>query len=1297
VVLPHALRPGHGGRHADPHRSPRARTLKRKDGAHEGNPDVRKAVLERKEPQHVMWVFERPGGGRSFGFTGGHVHWNWANDQFRKIVLNAIAWSAGVEVPAEGVASRTPTAVDLEANQDEPKPSNHDAQKIQEMINAWNGTNVKLSGSSSSATAIAPLFASPLITRSTPNHSVAINVDITGLKQLYLVVGDGGNGYSCDWADWVAPRLEGSAGVKKLTDLKWRDASAGHGKVRVNANCEGKAMKVIGQPVEGIGTHANSVIVYDIPEGYNRFVATGALDDGGVNQAGGSATSVRFMLFAAAPTSEAIAKANGGAPANAPANDDPSHDLKNALGGLDVGEGLTAQLFAGEPMMLNPTAIDVDDRGRVWVAEVVNYRKHNGERPEGDRILIMEDTDGDGKADKVTVFYQGTDINSAHGVTVVGDKVYVPTAVNKLFVFTKDANDKVVDKQLLFQGHETQQHDHGYHQVNFGPDGKLYWNFGNNGMEVRDAAGNFVYDAAGNRVTDKDKPYRQGMVFRLNPDGTGLQTLGWNFRNNWEVNVDSFGTIWQSDNDDDGNRGVRINYVMPYGNYGYTDEMTGAGWRTPRTNMEAEIPLRHWHLNDPGVVPNLLQTGGGSPTGICVYEGDLLPPVFRGQIIHCDAGPNVVRSYPVKKSGAGYTAEIVPILTGARDKWFRPSDVCVAPDGSLIVADWYDPGVGGHAQGDTNRGRLFRVTVPSATNYKFPKADYSTAESAVEAIKSPNQSTRAKAWLALHAMGDKAEPALTKLWSDANPRFRARALHLLARIPGQSSKWVDAALKDGDADIRITALRIALDTEKDVTPIVAKLVGDGDAQVRREASIALRFVKTPAAAELWAKLAAQHDGKDRWYLEALGIGAALDEDGRFDAWLRLVGDKWNTPAGRDIIWRSRSDKALPLMAKIITDSATSDTERLRYFRAFDFHTGPAREATLTQLLTTSGASPQVAALSLKHLEKVDESSPQIKAALEQALKGVAGTQEFVDLIAKFNLEGYNDQLMHMALTSRDSSAAVAALQHVMKNKGKPLLMAALKDEKTAVAAVNVVGLAGGNKNYDAILVDVLSDADRPLPVRIAAVRGLGRSNGGVKTLLELAKTGKLDPALHPAAADALFASAKSDWREEASRYLKMPGAGNGKPLPPIKELITRKGDPRNGQAVFQRTCTACHKVNGVGIDFGPDLSEIGTKLPKEDIYVAILNPSARIVFGYEGWVLKKRDGTELIGYMASETQDTYVLRVMGGVNMKVGKGDVASRTKMDVSLMTPGLQQTMTEQEFVDLVEFLSSLKKAVK
>jgi putative membrane-bound dehydrogenase-like protein len=639
-------------------------------------------------------------------------------------------------------------------------------------------------------------------------------------------------------------------------------------------------------------------------------------------------------------------QAAAAAPASKPV---VGHEPEKAVPSLDVHAALQAELFAFEPMMLNPTSTDIDHRGRVWVCEVVNYRRHKGKRPEGDRILIVEDTNGDGKADSVKVFAQGSQFDSAHGVCVLGTPDgkgtrAIVSAGDKVFLLTDtDGDDKADKEEVLFSDIAGTQHDHGIHAFMFGPDGRFYFNFGNSGKQIKDAKGAVIVDLAGNRVEDKRQPYTEGMVFRCNLDGSRFETLGWNFRNNWMVAVDSFGTIWQSDNDDDGNRGVRINYVMEFGNYGYRDELTGAGWGDAwkKANTKAKLPddqkfRYHWHLDDPGVVPNLLHTGAGSPTGITVYEGSLLPAEFRGQILHCDAGPNVTRAYPVQRDGAGYKADSVNILKGARDTWFRPSDVKVAPDGSIIVADWYDPGVGGHNMQDLDRGRLFRVTPKGHAGYKVPKFDFSSAEGCIEALKNPNFAARYVAWQALNKMQAKAQPALAKLSTDTDPRSRARALWLLAAIKGNAAAAVAQSLADPSDDIRAVGLRIARMHQLDVIALVAKLAKDASPLVRRECAIALRHNPSPTAPALWAQLAQQHDGKDRWYLEALGLAADRNEAACLAAWLAAVGNQWNTAAGRDIIWRSRTPKAAELIGKLATDKAATAADRDRYLRALDF-------------------------------------------------------------------------------------------------------------------------------------------------------------------------------------------------------------------------------------------------------------------------------------------------------------------------------------------------------------------------
>lgn len=1300
-------------------------TMKRTDGPHSGNPTVREEVANKK-PQHVAWAAERDGGGRGFGFTGGHYHKGWGNDDQRKLVLNAILWSAKIDVPAEGVASKV-TEEDLKANLD-PKPGQGLPEKKPEAKPAA----APAKPAATSAAEPKALFRREI---GKADGLVEVKVDLKGAKELYLVVTEGSDGIAADWTDWVEPTLVGADGKRtKLTELKIKKSSTGWGNIGINRNASGGNMRLestpAGQNLQGFGTHSNSLIAFDLPAGTVAFESKVGIDEGGTKQ-GGQNKVVARVFTSEPPAAMLASKGFGGAE-----KEYGVEDARDQMRGFKTPEGLEATLFAVEPQIQNPTNLDIDPQGRVWAVESVNYRSSMKPwgilREAGDRVVILTQQKGDGVAGEKT-FYQSRELTNALGICVLpqdkGTKVIVSASPNIWLLTDADGDDVAEKAEKIFMVGGNFDHDHNAHAIVFGPDGKFYFNFGNEGRELKWPDGSRVKDNLGNDISDQGKPYRQGMIFRCDIDlatakAANVETLGHNFRNNYEVCVDSFGGMWQSDNDDDGNKGVRINAILDYGSYGYTDEITGAGWRSPRTNIETEVPLMHWHQNDPGTIPNLLQTGGGSPTGILINEGKLLGKTFENQLIHCDAGPRTVRAYPVKKAGAGYTAEMVDILT-TDDNWYRPADVAIAPDGSLFVADWYDPGVGGHNMGDNVagkiRGRVYRVA-PKGNAYQAPaKPDFGSAAGCAEALKSPNNSTRYVAYVKLQALGAKAEDALQKLWKSDDAVIRARAFHLLLRFPGQYENWLAKGLEDKDADIRVTAvreLRLASATNtltaglKDLPAyLLPRIKKEADKQVLREYAVTLRAIIEPvkeggsnakaadAFAECWVALASKHDGKDRWYLEALGIGSMGREDRVFTAWLASVGDKWDTPAGRDIVWRVRSTAALDYLARLLTNKQANDADLPRYLRALDFlPDSEVKGTTLVKVVSTSTDRKLVAGEVLNRLGRSSfRDKPEVKSVLDKVLESAKGTPEYIEVVQGFGLAGKDAEVLQAALAEPHNPLAVEAIKLLLKTPGG---RTQLTNALTSPKADAVVALLGGSGDKGAInlLSEILTNATRELPVRAASVKALSLSAAGAEALLALAESGKFPEELKANAGTALSMVAYPGISERASKTFPAATAAGGKALPSIAELVKIKGDAEKGKAIYAKaesTCTLCHRVGNIGADFGPGLTEIGSKLGKEVIYESILNPNAGVSMGFETWQITLKNGTIAMGIVRSETNDELVLALPGGVANSFNKQQIAERKKLPSTMMPSGLQSMFSQEDLVNLVEYLASLKVA--
>jgi putative heme-binding domain-containing protein len=227
-----------------------------------------------------------------------------------------------------------------------------------------------------------------------------------------------------------------------------------------------------------------------------------------------------------------------------------------------------------------------------------------------------------------------------------------------------------------------------------------------------------------------------------------------------------------------------------------------------------------------------------------------------------------------------------------------------------------------------------------------------------------------------------------------------------------------------------------------------------------------------------------------------------------------------------------------------------------------------------------------------------------------------------------------------------------------------------------------------------LIKEIVLNENNSISIRRKGLQVLGTGWEQEVRLMEMLKQGDIPKKLKNTAATILINANRGEIRKEAATYLKLP---EGAILPPINQLVAANGDAIKGKEIFENYCTSCHRVNGKGIDFGPNLSEIGSKLSKDGLYASIMLPNDGIGFGYEGFVIETKDGSKLVGYINSNTEDDIELRQMGGITTSISKSDVVFIEELENSLMTSGLDQAMGKNNLIDLIEYLTLLKKATK
>lgn len=871
-------------------------TMKRRDGPHSGNPHVRKSVAA-GEPQHLAWATERENGARGFGFTGMHVNANWQQDDFRKTILNGIAWTAKLEIPQNGIESRAKTKDQLTAM----------ARKFQDGFGK-KGYAPSMPGDPKAK----PIAESPVLNTASKDRYVKFDVPLPKkTKKLYLTVSNEGSN-SCDWADWIDPVFVLADGSEiSLTELKWKQVVRGYGKTTNNKNWSGGDMKVAGKLIKrGIGTHAASVLEVPVPKGTKRFKSQGAIDDGGMVRGGKpSNAEVRFLLYTTKPAQLPRPKSAFFDPASLKPQLVPADNF-------DVPGDLEVTVWATSPMLLNPTNMDTDEYGRIWVTEGVNYRRHKDRRKEGDRVVVLQDTDRDGKADKSHTFVQDPELIAPLGIAVFDNQIVVSQPPH-LIIYTDVDRDLKFDpkkdkRENLLSGFFGNNHDHSLHAVVAGPDGKWYFNHGNTGADftthdgVRYRIGGPYWEGSklSGAKSDDGRVWTGGFAARMNPDGTGLTMIGHGFRNSYEHCVTSFGDVYQNDNDDP--PACRTTWLMEGGFLGFFSRDGLRHWKADQ-RVGQTIPEAHWRQHDPGTLPPGDVYGRGSPTGIAFYEHGALPKKYNGLLLSAEARDQVIFGYYPEPDGAGKKLERFDFMKAKSGNMFRPSDVMVGADGAIYVSDWFDPGVGGHADRDNSlSGTIYRVS-PKGFKPIYPQR----LNDPVVKLLSPAPNVRYSGWKALKEAGARSLRTVELIALDPNPHIAARAVWLMPFLGPKGAAMCRERLKYANPEQRLLAFRALRNAGQPILKLAALMVGDANSAIRREVAVALRNAP-PAKLPLVAKLLQQYDGKDRVYLEACGLAA---EGIEARVWTELhpaPALKW-TDAFARITWRLQPEDALPAL------------------------------------------------------------------------------------------------------------------------------------------------------------------------------------------------------------------------------------------------------------------------------------------------------------------------------------------------------------------------------------------------
>jgi putative heme-binding domain-containing protein len=960
-----------------------------------------------------------------------------------------------------------------------------------------------------------------------------------------------------------------------------------------------------------------------------------------------------------------------------------------------IAEGFSVSLFAENPMLNKPIHMNFDPQGRLWVASSEAYPMIEVGQSNPDKVIVLEDTTGDGKADKSSVFADGLLIPT--GILPGDGGVYVAQSTDLLFLEDTDGDMKADKKTRVLSGFGTEDTHHNLHTLLWGPDGRMYLN-------------QSVYTR-----TDTETPFgvmrmRGGGGFRLNTENLRMQPFFRGLWNSWGHQFDQYGNSFLTD----GAGFAGMAYAFP-----------GVRFRpTPKSRRELD-------LISPGNWPKFCSEE--------IIYGDKFPPQWQGSLITCDFRANRVTRFSIPEQGAGFVTEQKDDLLRTSTATFRPIDVKQGPDGALYIADWSNPIIN-HGEVDFRdprrdrwHGRIWRVTWDGGTPKKKVDLTTQTTAQLLDNLLSDDRFVRDQSRRVLIQNADEAMPQLkTWLAAQTNETALLQGLWLSQGLNKADHGLLKQLLSAKAPGVRSAAVRVLSDWTE------SNQGNDVDAPI-----------DPTDAAELL--LASVRDESPRVRLEAVrGLGKLNSFEAASKA-LQVL----DQPMDRFLdyaLWLSINESSASLLAGL------ESSEQIKRFnpRHLEFvltALEPGDSASLlgkylkSNELPADGSGPWI-----ELIGKAGDAS-QLTKIFESSLSGSFGEEASIRVLSslgdahtKRKIRPANPERIESLIQSKVPQLQAAAIKlagqwnlgsmvealkenaiinKVANSEIRGAAIDALRQMKAPAATGALIELAnaipaGPLSANNAQLVSALaaSDFQRGLPTivkSLAAIQNeqvaqqLWRSllgNKGAGRMLASGIRAAGAPAMSESVARIGLKIAKEEWREKETELIaaltplcgEIAAAVTMTPegMKQLALLAEKSGDPHRGESIYRRSnlaCITCHAIGGIGGKVGPEMTSLGASAPMDYIVESLFDPNAKIKEGYHSVIVATEDGQLITGIEVQSNDTETVIRTAEDKLIRIPDGEIEGK-KNGKSIMPTGVIDGLAEQEKLDLIAFLGRLGK---